>query len=32
MTKAEMLEEFHDLEEQKGVHIEGVYFNSKKAQ
>lgn len=31
MTKAEMLEEFHDLEEQKGVHIDGIYFNSKKS-
>ena len=30
MTKAEMLEEFHALEKQKGVHIEGIYFNSKK--
>ena len=32
MTKAEMLEEFHNLEEQKGIHIEGVYFNSRKAE
>lgn len=31
MTKAEMLEEFHDLEKRKGVHIEGIYFNSKKS-
>lgn len=31
MTKAEMLEEFHDLEEQKGVHIDGIYLNSKKS-
>ena len=30
MTKAEMLEELHNLEEAKGINIEGVYFNSKK--
>lgn len=31
MTKAELLKEFDKLEKGKGVHIEGVYYNSKKS-
>lgn len=31
MTKAELLKEFDKLEKEKGVHIEGVYYNSKKS-
>lgn len=30
MTKAELLKEFDRLEKEKGVHIEGIYYNSKK--
>lgn len=31
MTKAELLKEFDGLEKEKGVHIEGIYYNSKKS-
>ena len=31
MTKAELLKEFDELEKEKGVHIEGIYYNSKKS-
>ena len=31
MTKAELLKEFDKLEKKKGVHIEGIYYNSKKS-
>ena len=31
MTKAELLKEFDKLEKEKGVHIEGIYYNSKKS-
>ena len=31
MTKAELLKEFDKLEKEKGVRIEGVYYNSKKS-
>lgn len=32
MTKAELLKEFDRLEKEKGVHIEGIYYNSKKSE
>ena len=31
MTKAELMKEFDELEKEKGVHIEGIYYNSKKS-
>ena len=31
MTKAELLKECDKLEKEKGVHIEGIYYNSKKS-
>lgn len=31
MTKAELMKEFDELEKEKGVHIEGIYWNSKKS-
>lgn len=31
MTKAELLKEFDKLEKEKGVRIEGIYYNSKKS-
>ena len=31
MTKAELLKEFDKLEKEKGVHIDGIYYNSKKS-
>lgn len=31
MTKAELMKEFDELEKEKGVRIEGVYWNSKKS-
>lgn len=30
MTKAELLKEFDELEKEKGVRIEGIYWNSRK--
>lgn len=30
MTKAELMLEFEELQDSKGVKIEGVYYNSKK--
>lgn len=30
MTKAELMNEFKELEEEKRVHIDGIYWNSKK--
>lgn len=32
MTKVELLKEFDKLEKEKGVHIEGIYYNSKKSE
>lgn len=32
MTKAELIAEFKELETEKGVHIDGVYYNSKKCE
>lgn len=32
MTKAELLKEFDKLEKGKGVHIDGIYYNSKKSE
>lgn len=32
MTKAEMMEKFHELEQEKGVHIDGIYWNSRKSE
>ena len=31
MTKAELMKEFDELQEQKHVHIDGIYWNSKKS-
>ena len=31
MTKAELMKEFDELEKEKGVHIEGIYWSSRKA-
>ena len=31
MTKAELLKEFDELEKEKGVRIEGIYWNSTKS-
>lgn len=31
MTKAELMKEFKELEEEKQVHIDGIYWNSKKS-
>ena len=31
MTKAELMKEFEELEKEKKVHIEGIYWNSKKS-
>lgn len=31
MTKAELMEEFDELGKEKGVHIEGIYWNSTKS-
>lgn len=31
MTKVELMKEFDDLEKEKGVRIEGIYWNSKKS-
>ncbi len=31
MTKAQLMKEFDELEKEKGVHIEGIYWNSKKS-
>lgn len=31
MTKAELMKEFDELQEQKHVHIYGIYWNSKKS-
>lgn len=30
MTKAELLQEFKELQDSRGVKIEGIYYNSKK--
>lgn len=30
MTKAELMKEFDKLEKEKGIHIDGIYYNSKK--
>lgn len=30
MTKAELLQEFEELQDSRGVKIEGIYYNSKK--
>nr|DAZ64887.1 MAG TPA: hypothetical protein [Caudoviricetes sp.] len=32
MTKAELMNEFKELEEEKRVHIDGIYWNSKKSE
>lgn len=32
MTKSELLQEFEELQDSKGVKIEGVYCNSKKSE
>lgn len=32
MTKAELMKEFDELEKEKGVRIEGIYYNSKKSE
>lgn len=32
MTKSELLQEFEELQDSKGVKIEGVYYNSKKSE
>nr|DAL54742.1 MAG TPA_asm: hypothetical protein [Caudoviricetes sp.] len=32
MTKAELIAEFKELETEKGVHIDGIYYNSKKCE
>lgn len=32
MTKAELMKEFKELEEEKRVHIDGIYWNSKKSE
>lgn len=31
MTKAELMKEFEELEKEKRVHIEGIYWNSRKS-
>ena len=31
MTKAELMKEFDNLEKEKGLHIEGIYWNSRKS-
>lgn len=31
MTKAELMKEFDELEKEKGVRIEGIYYNSNKS-
>lgn len=31
MTKAELMKEFEELEKEKCVHIDGIYYNSKKS-
>lgn len=31
MTKAELMKEFDNLEKEKGVHIDGIYWNSTKS-
>lgn len=31
MTKAELMKEFDELEKEKGLRIEGIYWNSKKS-
>lgn len=31
MTKAELMKEFEELEKEKRVRIEGIYYNSKKS-
>lgn len=31
MTKAELMKEFDELQEQKHVHIDGIYWNSRKS-
>lgn len=31
MTKAELMKEFDELEREKGVRIDGIYWNSKKS-
>ncbi len=32
MAKAELIKEFDELEKKKGIHIEGIYYNSKKCE
>lgn len=32
MTKAELMQEFEELQDSKGVKIEGIYYNSKKGE
>lgn len=32
MTKADLMKEFDKLEKEKCVHIEGIYYNSKKSE
>jgi hypothetical protein len=32
MTKAELMKEFKELEEEKRVHIDGIHWNSKKSE
>ncbi len=31
MTKAELMKEFDNLEKEKGLHIDGIYWNSRKS-
>ncbi len=32
MTKAELMKEFEELEKEKRVHIDGIYWNSRKSE
>lgn len=32
MTKAELMKEFEELEKEKCVHIDGIYWNSRKSE
>ena len=32
MTKAELIRKFNELQEEKRCHIEGIYWNSRKAE
>lgn len=31
MTKRELMKEFEELQEQKNIHVEGIYYNSNKS-